>query len=66
MNWIPIMRRYWFWQRKKMLRDDVGYTVGSTLRPIGIRWIQINKSPGAVTTIPPGWELAPAWIGDRS
>lgn len=27
---IPITRRYWFWQHKKMIKDDVGFIVEQT------------------------------------
>jgi hypothetical protein len=58
---LAIKRRYWFWQQKKMLADDVGYTVAETLydelRPLAIRYIDTSAGPGAITLIPAGWAV---------
>lgn len=62
---IAITKRYWFWQQKKMLRDDVGYIVTETLyddlRPLAVKWIEAENGPGAITPIPNGWRPDP-WL----
>jgi hypothetical protein len=55
MAWIAMTRRYWFWQHKKMLADDVGYLVSGGLRPRAAKWIKGSDEPGAIIEIPIGW-----------
>lgn len=56
---IALKRRYWFWQQKRMLRDDVGYTLAAAglhdfIRPWAIKWINPQFA-----SIPSSWQLAP-------
>lgn len=58
---IAVGRRYWFWQHKKMLRDNAGYLIKGGLRPLAVQWIKASDTPGGLTPIPKGWSPMP-WL----
>lgn len=59
---VKMCRRYWFWQSRKMLSDDVGYIVElglfGWLRPTAVKFFRFHGvKPNEIVPLPSGWRI---------